>query len=132
MIRPPQALCSYGWPFNQERKDCPTEVSDTVAVPEGGKYSLVVGMASPRHPMKATHPSLTCVMLPHGDLERAMPFEFRARLRGEAAQKRFTERLGLALQDKVEELSFLFPAPLAVAIRLYPYCPTTIISYRPS
>lgn len=90
----------------------PNRSLDTVAVPEGGKYSLVVGMASPRHPMKATHPSLTCVMLPHGDLERAMPFEFRARLRGEAAQKRFTERLGLALQDKVEELSFLFPRHL--------------------
>ena len=82
---------------------------DAVPVPEGGKHSLVVVMAYPSHPMKATHPSLKLVTLPHGDLERAMPWEFRIRLRGEAAQKRLVERLDLALQDKVEELLLLFP-----------------------
>lgn len=90
----------------------PARTLDVLAVPESGKHSLVVDMSKPRHAMQATHPSLKRAMLAHG-LERALPFEFRGRLRTQAAEELYYRRLDPALRDKLEELVLVFPLRLS-------------------
>jgi hypothetical protein len=89
------------------------ESLSAVAEPENGEYVLTMQIGGGRYTMKATHPSLLRVSLPHSDLERALPFELRFRLRSEAAKELFLRRLKPALQQKVEELLLLFPERLA-------------------
>jgi hypothetical protein len=96
----------------------PGKSLDTVSLPEGGKHRLTVEMASGSHTMKATHPGLKRAMLPHGDLERAMPFEFRGQLRSQAAQRLYLRRLDPALRDKLEELALAFPMHSSPSVQL--------------